>query len=394
MQVLKALYRLLGSYGLACVILILLLILTLLGTLEQEDRSIYDVQREYFESTFVVSRVLGRADDGTGGFPIVLPGAYLLLTLLSVNLLVGGMIRIRKKGRTVGILICHVGIAVLLVGGLIEYHYSTKGNMQIWEGDSNREFKSYYLWELAIVERKSDGSIREFVAPHEQFAELDEDGHSLFQSDDLPFDVELRDFKRNSRPVPAGRGARGVDGFLLADVAPDQKAERNAAGLYATIIDKKTQSRTRAILWGWQAYPHQLSVGGTTYDLDLRKQSYPLPFALDLNRFVYEQHPGSMKPKEFSSYVTRRAGKSTEDVHITMNEPFRHGGYTFYQSGWGPQGIPSAHVERWYTVFSVVKNPADIIPEIACYLIALGLLIHFLYKLALYIIRETSKGAA
>ncbi len=388
MGVLKGLFRLFGSYGFACVILILLLILTLLGTLEQEDRSIYDVQKEYFESTFVVSRVIGRADDGTGGFPIILPGAYLLLSLLAVNLVVGGMIRLRWRPRVVGIFIAHLGIAFLLVGGMIEFHYSTKGNMQIWEGDSNQEFESYFLWELAVIRKNKDGSVREYVVPHEQFAELDDDERSVFTSDDLPFDIEVRDFKRNCRPVPAGRGSKGIGGFLLKEVAPAQKAEQNLAGLYATIIDKKTQTRRQAVIWGWQVYPYELAFDGATYYVDLRKQRYPLPFELDLDRFVYVQHPGSMKPKEFSSYVTKNEGKASEDVHITMNEPYRHQGYTFYQSGWGPQNVPPERVERWYTVFSVVKNPADKVPEYACWIIALGLLIHFVWKLVLYMGRE------
>ena len=106
MRVLHALGRLFASYGLAVVLLVLLMILTFLGTLEQKHASIYDVQRKYFESAIVVHWL--------GPVPIVLPGAMVLLGLLFVNLIVGGLVRIRKRVATLGVIVGHVGILMLL----------------------------------------------------------------------------------------------------------------------------------------------------------------------------------------------------------------------------------------------------------------------------------------
>jgi hypothetical protein len=74
-----------------------------------------------------------------------------------------------------------------------------------------------------------------------------------------------------------------------------------------------------------------------------------------------------------------------------MNEPLRHRGYTFYQSGWGPEGSEEG-TPRWST-FSVVRNPADRVPLIGCVVIAAGLLFHFGRKLVLHIGRMSEARA-
>ena len=67
--VLQAVVRFLGSFALAIIVLFLLLVLTYFGTLAQADRSLFDVQRDYFESIYLIEKV--------GPIPLVLPGAYL-----------------------------------------------------------------------------------------------------------------------------------------------------------------------------------------------------------------------------------------------------------------------------------------------------------------------------
>ena len=53
-------------------------------------------------------------------------------------------------------------------------------------------------------------------------------------------------------------------------------------------------------------------------------------------------------------------------------------GYVAYQSGWGPQPMGGP---PWYTGLEVSYNPSDVWPTIACFVIAFGLLWHFLAKL-------------
>ena len=119
----RAVLRVLGSFRLAVLLIVLLLVLTWFGTMAQATRTIYDVQREYFESAFVVVRL--------GSMPLLLPGAYLLLSVLLVNLVVGGILRMRKRKATLGVLIAHLGIVLLLVGSYVEHSASDKGFVRL-----------------------------------------------------------------------------------------------------------------------------------------------------------------------------------------------------------------------------------------------------------------------
>ena len=65
----------LASYGFVVVLLSFLLLLTLLGTLEQAEYGLFAVQKKYFDSLFLVHKLFGL-------IPIPLPGVYLLLALL------------------------------------------------------------------------------------------------------------------------------------------------------------------------------------------------------------------------------------------------------------------------------------------------------------------------
>ena len=99
----KRVLDMLGSYGLACLLLLDLFLLTLFGTLYQVEHGLYQAQKIYFESWFVVQ---------SAPVPLVLPGGLLCMGLLAVNLFVGGMVRIQKSKRTVGVMVVHVGIAL------------------------------------------------------------------------------------------------------------------------------------------------------------------------------------------------------------------------------------------------------------------------------------------
>jgi hypothetical protein len=88
--------------------------------------------------------------------------------------------------------------------------------------------------------------------------------------------------------------------------------------------------------------------------------------------------------------VTKIEGATAQQVHITMNEPMRHRGFTFYQSSWGPQ---RGSGPLW-SQFSVVRNPSDQVPLISCLIIAAGLLFHFGRKLMLHVMRESKRVAS
>ncbi len=456
-RALESLVRFLGSFGLCTVILGLLLLLTYFGTLEQKFASIYDVQKKYFES-LVLTRVQLSA---SGPIPMLLPGGYALLTLLAVNLVVGGLVRLRKSALTLGVgagsvvllcailphlgpgamfavcglviaallvltgrvwpgkdwsrlgvLITHGGILVLLAAGLVEFHFSTKGVLALSEQDlgpayrrSGDEFEAYFEWDVIVAEHLEEegGTVLERVLPFERFEDLGVGESARFEDPGLPFDLRLSGFQRNCVVLEAREG--GVDGLALRGLPPDPaKAEHNSPGMLVTLVEKKAGGRSqRALLHGLQSYPWRVSldVGGAerVFDLDLRRRRWAVPFTLQLDEFTAAYYPGTNRPKEYSSRVTKLEEGSSQPILISMNQPLRHKGYTFFQSDFQrPQLRDTADGRRvrtpWVSVFSVVKNPADSWPLTACGIIFVGLSVVMLRKLGGYVKAERRRRAS
>ena len=388
-RLLKSALSLIGSMRLAFYLLVLLGILTLVGTLDQQHMSLYDVQIKYFESIVLVYWI-------GGVLPLPLLGGYLLLTVFCINILVGGIVRLRKGKSTYGILVAHIGIVLLLLGSFVEHQFSSKGQMRLYEGETGSEYISVHEWEVSVRELDRTGRTRESVIPEGRFVGLSGKASTTYGHTNLPFDLVLSGYARNCRPRqvrPGQAGAEGgADGFnlqVLQDVGPGDLI--NLPGLTATMRPKDGGAIQRAILWGGERVPWSVSMADTQYQFHLRRRTWELPFSIRLDRFVHTRHPGMSMAKEFSSYVTKLQDGLSRDVHITMNEPLRHEGVTLYQSGWGPQG--AAPGTTLFSTFSVVANPSDQVPKYACYIIALGLLWHFLRRLSLHLKAEGRRRA-
>ena len=372
--------RSIGSYGLACVILMLLLLVVLLGTLAQQHMSLYDVQGKYFESIGFIERL-------PGGIPLPLPGGALLLSLLLVNLLVGGVLRMRLGWRKVGILVAHLGIVVLLVGSAIEHSRSDKGYLALSLTEAGDVFFSHTDWELAVRDDPGPGA-KEYVIPQADLRRAANGGSVVRTHDALPFDVVVTDWGRNTE-VRAATSGEGVDGVMLRSLDPAREAERNVPGAYVTLVPHDGSAPVQGLTSGRERGPWVAWVAGKRYEVETRKQQWKLPFAVRLDRFVKRDHPGTSMPAEYSSYVTKTEAGVSEKRHITMNEPLRHRGYTLYQSGYGPGPDEPQDLPPW-SVFSVVRNPTDRVPIVACAIIAFGLLLHFCVKLYYHLRREAA----
>lgn len=369
-------FEFLGSFSLAAIIFILLFVLTFFGTLEQANASLQDVRTKYFDSLFFLTE-----------WGIPLPGAFLLLGLLFVNLVVGGMIRMRRTWSRVGIFVIHIGIAFLLLSGLVEGLTSKKGSMAVWEGETRDEFRSYYDWDVSVLEELPEGRERVYTIPYER---LPRGGKSaVFSADGLPFEVQLSGFLRNCQPQPAQHGSDSVDRIVFRELPPAEEAEQNVPGITAAIVTKDL--RREALLWGHQESPFATTVDGRRFALDLHQRRWPLPFSVTLRKFTKEEHPGTDTPRFFASDITRLENNVATDVHISMNDPMRHGGYIFFQSAWGPPNAMPG--QPLYSVFSVVENPADHGPLVALIIVVIGLLIHFGRKLALHVGAEARRRA-
>lgn len=373
---LDLLIRLFSSFGLACVLLLFLGLLTWLGTLEQVEHGLFDVQKKYFESFFLVH--------DSGAVPIPLPGANLVLCLLGVNLVVGGMVRIRKSWNTAGVLVTHVGIALLLLAGVVKMYYSQDGHVTLYEGESASHFSSYYRWEVVIDEDLGDGKVSRRTVPQEAFVRAAEDKVTL-TSPELPFALELTHFLRNCRPMPKGPrfevDVPVVDDVFLMEQPKAKEAEQNVAGIYAAAVGGGM--RREGVLYGFHRAPWTFEVDGRRFAIDLRKERYEMPFVVRLDKFTKLDHARSTMAMHFSSDVTVTENGSSRPVHIKMNEPLRDEGLVLYQASWGPSNARPG--DRLFSTLAVVRNPADQYPLYACIIIGIGLVLHFGRKLLRYV---------
>jgi hypothetical protein len=380
-----AMVKLLSSMGLSSVLVLLLALLTWLGTLEQVNTGLYEVQKKYFESFFLVHRA--------GPIPIPLPGANLVLCILALNLFVGGMVRLRRGWRTAGILVVHVGIALLLLSGFVKMYFSEDGHLTLYENERSNVFSSYHRWELAISEDLGDGEVRELLVPQEDFADATGPRPVVLSASDLPFRLEVRHFMKNCRPRPKGPmfevAAPVVDGAYLQSMPPENANEQNAAGLYVTVVHADG-AREEGVLHGFDAGPWTVEAGGSAWALDLRHERYLMPFAIQLARFTKEDHPGITMPRAFSSDVVVVEGDVLRPVKISMNEPLRDRGLVLYQASWGPSTARPG--DPLFSTLSVVRNPADQYPLYACIVISAGLLFHFARKLTGYVRTEAKRS--
>lgn len=368
----------LSSLGLSCTLLCLLLFITWRGTMAQVDLGLYEAQKKYFDSLYFVEMA--------GPIPVLLPGAYLVLGVLTINLVLGGILRLRRGVATLGVLITHLGIVLMIVAGLVKFHYSIDGAMRLDPNAQVSSFTSYHDWEVAIAKVDGSDAQRVWLVPGTDFLEMSPAQTRTFRHPELPFAVSMSGFARNAfiRQHVAGnpRGARVVDGFFVDPMPLELENEFNEAGCYVDVSQNASGQRSEGILWGANRAPFVVRVGDETWTIDLRRRRFELPFAVRLDRFVKDDHPGVTMARDFRSFVTRTENGLEQGVEISMNEPMRHGGYIFYQSNWGPQRAPPG--TPLYSVLTVVSNPSDQWPLISCLVILAGMSLHFGRKLWLF----------
>lgn len=378
----------LGSLALSSTLVLLLFVLTYLGTVYQVEHGIFEAQKTYFDSWWLSHRV-------TDSVSVPLPGGQAVMMLLFVNLLVGGVLRLKIDARRFGILVTHLGIGLMLVAGFVKLEYAEEGALHLYEGEQGSAYRSYHDWEISILSPGVDGTAQENLIPQDRFASLTDDKTASFSNAQIPFELEVSHYMPNARPLPKGPmfevDVPVLDGFFLEEQALDSAAERNMAGCYATLRSPGGEVLQEGILWGASRAPMTFAGADGQWKVDLRKKLMPLPFTVVLDKTARELHPGTMKPRSYMSDVTLIDEGIDQEVRIQMNEPLRHEGFVLYQSGWGPDDAGPG--SRLYSVFSVVRNPADNWPLYSCIVITIGLLLHFTQALFRHMRRELGATA-
>ncbi len=379
----KKILHFLGSYKLSVVILFLLMLIVFFGTLAQTEHGIYEIQKKYFESVFVIHWI--------GNYlPLPLPGGGLLMVLLLINLFIGGILLAPKSFKRPGMLIAHGGVILLILGGFWGEIWGDYGQISLFEGETKNTFEDTRNWEIYIwkLDKEKRTPSEEWVIPQEKFARVHGAIRQSFFSQELPFEITLMRFMKNAKPRFTIPGVeQGIQGVLLEPAQPEREEELNLAGIYVEISAK--EQHHLGMLWGGERQPWVFEIRNDLYSMGLRHKRMELPFSVKLEKFVKEFYPRTNKPRFFASEVVYSTGTWEQRTVIRMNEPLRFQGFTLYQASWGTAtNNPS---EPIFSVLAVTRNPAEQVPLYSCIIISLGLILHFLQKLSRFL--KNSKGA-
>src|SRR5476651_1915746 len=101
------------SLRLTVTLLAFAIVLVFIGTLAQVDEGLYNAQARYFRQWLIFG-----LDISGHRIPVLLPGGYLIGTLLLLNLIAAHLYRFNLSAKKIGIQLVHSGVILLLVGQL------------------------------------------------------------------------------------------------------------------------------------------------------------------------------------------------------------------------------------------------------------------------------------
>ena len=366
----KSPLRVLASLRVTVVCLGLGMLLVFLGTLAQVHFGIHAVQAKYFQSLLVFWSPAG----ASWQIPI-LPGGYLLGTVLLVNLIAAHATRFQLSKKKAGIFLLHLGVILLLVGQLLTGVFANESQMRIDNGQTLSYSEASREVELAVIDGTHPDYDQVVAIPEGALAR-----GGTIQSPALPFTLQIKRFLPNARlamraqepTAPPSQANAGFGANVVATEIPrtskDDERDLSAAFVEVNSVEGSlgTWMVSNAI-----ADVQPVTFHEKTYNLVMRQRRFPKPFTISLLKFTHDSYAGTDIPKNFSSRVRLVDPERNEnrEVLISMNDPLRYRGFTFYQGGFDNNDTT--------TILQVVKNPVMLLPYIACGLVALGLLLQF-----------------
>ena len=403
------------SLKLTVALLAFAIVLVFIGTLAQADEGLYAVQANYFKHWLVVGfHMFGKK------IPFILPGGYLIGTLLLVNLVATHVYHFEFTVKKLGIQLAHAGIILLLVGQLATDVLARELQMHFAEGETRNYSDSDGDYELIFI------SGNEITAVPQSLLQA---GAEL-KIASLPFAIRVKSFWRNSdlnfrapmmqnaAPLATNGIARNFDfhavpdaremnqrniptavlefaaptgplgGWVASDWAGDAalvEAVRNSYAQMGTDMAQKIVAQLVA--------PQIIEAGGKKFTFTMRPARVYHPFSLTLLKASHTVYPGTDIPKDFRSRVRIDNAQTGEkrEVEISMNHPLRYGGYTYYQYQMDAGQAAQMAGRAPTSVLQVVRNPSWLTPYIGCAMVGAGLVIQFLYHLIGFVSKRKTK---
>ncbi len=350
-------WKFLSSVKLAIWLLSVIAVLSLIGTLiPQNEEPAFYIDR-YGRSGYGVLLTTGLTDVYASWWFI------LFLCLFSLNIAACLINRFSLKNRSLGTLICHISILVILAGALTGMLFGQKGYVKIAKGQEAGSF-TYQDKQinLGFSIRLNDFIYSESISPKEKLLVYCDKKDNCCKKDGLSHTGGGRELIAE---IPTEKGVeseiadtgykvkilRYLPDFTM-DVSTKEATSRSAKANNPAIEAEITgKDGAKEAFWVFARFPevHQKKIGG-----------------LD---FVY--YWVGRQPDEFISKIT--VVKDGEDVlsrDIRVNYPLQFAGYSFFQSGYDAEHL------NW-TGLRVVRDPGVGIVYSGFGLLILGLCLRF-----------------
>jgi hypothetical protein len=403
------------SLKLTATLLAFSVVLVFVGTLAQADEGLYGAQAHYFKQWLVIgAHVFGHK------IPLILPGGYLIGTLLLVNLVVAHIYRFEFTVKKLGIQLAHAGVILLLVGQLATDMLARELQMHFAEGekrnysDSATEFELIFHSgnEVTAIPEKMLKPGRELKIENLPFTILVK---TNWHNSDVNFRAPMLqngppltpngiaknfDFKKtedvktmDQRNIPTvilefttPSGSLGT--WVASDWAGDASLVEAVRNSYAQMGTDMAQK-----IAGQLVAPQTIEAGGKAFTFTLRPARAYNSFSLTLLKATHTVYPGTDIPKDFRSRVLLDNPKTGEkrEVEISMNHPLRYGGYTYYQYQMDAGQAAQMGGRTPTSVLQVVRNPGWLTPYIGCAMVSAGLVIQFMYHLVGFVSKRKTK---
>jgi len=440
------LLKFLSSLRLTIVLLALGIMLVFFGTLAQVHEGLWNAQKLYFQSWIIGKPTLFHRQ-----WPVILPGGYLVGTVLLVNLILAhfkganwgrrnvtqvlfhhvpllalvfaatwlsvrkpflgmalfgiilavdlwisraGPLKDTYTGKKVGVNFTHVGVVMLLLGQLATDQLAEESHLSFREGEKRSFTEVARKNEIAFLTDADKNSDKVIAIPEELIAEEGEIRHP-----DLPFLVRVKDYGVNcsvrgrapmmdtNTPPPA---TQGVGPRAVVEPRPEAKDNDSVNTPYA-IVEVVHGGKSLGTWLAAARYinEQEIEIDGQTWRMVFRPARRYMPFAMQLMKTTHEVYPGTRIPRNFQSRVRieNPATRENRETDIYMNNPLRYAGLTFYQY---QMGRDEAEANRGTSTLQVVRNPSWLTPYFGCGAVGYGMARHFLFYLVAFILKRRS----
>ncbi len=298
-----------------------------------------------------------------------------------------------------GVVLLHVGILVLMGHEFYTHLAAVEARMNIHEGETVSTTYEMTSREVALINRSHPEYDQVTVIPEPMIRGASEapegSPNRVIQHPDLPVDIRVVEYSRNSKydkatPAQAARVTTGAGKQIAFEPAKPVsgvgEGEIDVPYAYLELLDKESNEVLAQVVvslafdryltrspFFLQNAEQPLQIDGEPYAIGMRFRREYKPYSVTLDDFRFDRYVGTNKAKSYSSdirLVDHELG-TTLSQKVSMNNPLRYRGETFYQSGFDNETEQT-------TILQVVKNEGWMLPYLGCMLVAIGMMIHFL----------------